>query len=260
MPSSPPLRYAVPSRLKGGWSLPYARAMQSPWASNRTPNRNGIVGAMCNMPSFVEHGGGVLPDNMVAGSAPLTPHPPPNAHSKNLNYPQFGPPPLDLGKGTGTQQHPQQNHATRSTGPHTKRVATPRTAKATPKVSCPLSPVCSSAVYDQPVAVGPRCCAAVVVSFTFRPPFLPPDPTSSSLHAAAGPPRTLRLQAAYALFALAVLAALGIIHSFVVDPASGVVNSQFLWQCGCVNARDETLTYLVLGSGFGVMHAVQVCA
>ena len=65
------------------------------------------------------------------------------------------------------------------------------------------------------------------------------------------------LKASLAFAVLGVLSALGLIHSFVVDPKSGVVSSQFVWDCGCVNAKDEVLTYGTLALGLAVAHFCQ---
>lgn len=54
---------------------------------------------------------------------------------------------------------------------------------------------------------------------------------------------------------LACLTASGLVHSFSIDSSTGVVSSVFFWQCWCVHAKEETLSYLFLCLIFFVMHA-----
>jgi len=64
---------------------------------------------------------------------------------------------------------------------------------------------------------------------------------------------TQYLKAGFSMFVLAALAAIGMIHSFQVED-TGVIESAFVWDCGCVDARQEVITYCMFGSGLVLFH------
>eukprot|EP00667_Euglena_gracilis_P006167 EG_transcript_6221 len=66
-------------------------------------------------------------------------------------------------------------------------------------------------------------------------------------------------QVCMTFLALATLAAIGLIHSFAVQPGSGIVNSVFLWECGCVNAAEEAGAYAALALGFAGAELFRRC-